>query len=79
MQSRKFDRPAYTLISKVLTVTALIAVSPFCAIACVPLLCFLVPVAFMAIPFVVVAFFGETKEIAPMYSVRVMQPARLAA
>jgi hypothetical protein len=79
MQSRKSDSPAYTLISKVLTVTALIAVSPFCAIACVPLLCFLIPVAFMAMPFMVVAFFGETREIAPAQPLRVLQPARLAA
>ena len=79
MQSRQFERPAYTLISKVLTVTALIAVSPFCAIACVPLLCFLIPVALMALPFVVVAFMGETKEIAPRYSIRVFAPARAGA
>jgi hypothetical protein len=79
MQSTTFERPAYTLISKVLTVTALIAVSPFCAIACVPLLCFLIPVAFMAIPFVVVAFFGETKEIATVQPLRALQPARMAA
>jgi hypothetical protein len=78
MQSRKFQNPAYTLISKVLTITALIAVSPFCAIACVPLLCFLIPVAFMAMPFMVVAFFGQTKEIAPM-PLRALQPARMAA
>ena len=79
MQSRKFENPAYTLSSKVLTITALIAVSPFCAIACVPLLCFLIPVAFMAMPFMVVAFFGETREIAPMQPLRALQPARMAA
>ena len=79
MQSRKLEFPAYTLFSKVLTVSALIAVAPFCAIACVPLLCFLIPVAFMAIPFVVVAFFGETKEIVPVQRVRVLQPAHLGA
>ena len=79
MQPRKFESPAYTLISKVLTVTALIAVSPFCAIACVPLLCFLIPVAIMAMPFMVVAFFGQTKEITPKYSVRVLQPAPITA
>jgi hypothetical protein len=79
MQPRTFDSPAYSLISKVLTITALIAISPFCAIACVPLMCFLIPVAFMAMPFMVVAFFGETKEIAPLQPVRALQAAPVAA
>lgn len=79
MQRREFDSPAYSLISKVLTITALIAISPFCAIACVPLVCFLIPVAFMAMPFMVVAFFGQTREIAPVQPVRVLGPAPVAA
>ena len=76
---RKFESPAYSLISKVMTVTAVIALAPFCAIACVPLVCFLAPVALMALPFMVVAFFGQTKEIAPVQSVRMLQPAHFPA
>jgi hypothetical protein len=33
----------------------------------------------MAMPFMVVAFFGQTKEIAPVQPVRVLEPAALAA
>jgi hypothetical protein len=77
MQIRKFEQPAYSLISKVITVVALIAVAPFVAVACVPMACFLLPVAFMAMPFMVVAFFGESRDLRPVQPLRQLQP-RLA-
>jgi hypothetical protein len=63
---------AFSLTSKVVTVCTLAMVAPFVAIACVPLVMFMLPVAFMALPFMVVAFFGETKELKP-------EPRRLHA
>jgi hypothetical protein len=36
--------------------------------------CFLLPVAFMAMPFMVVAFFGETKVLREPQPLRQLQP-----
>ena len=74
MQSQRQAWDGFSLVSKVLTVTALLAVSPFVAIACIPLVCFLLPVAFMAIPFLLVAFFGETKDMREPQPLRQLQP-----
>jgi hypothetical protein len=74
MQSQRQAWDGFSFVSKVLTVTALLAVSPFVAIACVPLVCFLLPVAFMAIPFLLVAFFGETKDMREPQPLRQLQP-----
>lgn len=74
MHSQRQAWDGFSFTSKVLTVTVLLAVSPFVAIACVPLVCFLLPVAFMAIPFLLVAFFGETKDMREPQPLRQLQP-----
>lgn len=74
MQSRTPDLGEFSFTSKVMTVTALFAVSPFVAIACVPMICFLLPVAFIAMPFMVVAFFGETRDMREPQPLRQLQP-----
>lgn len=79
MQSQRQAWDGFSLISKVMTVTALLAVSPFVAIACVPLVCFLLPVAFIAMPFVVVAFVGETKDMREPQPLRQLQPQLVGA
>ena len=63
MERREFDM--FSLIGKVLTVSAATVVLPIAAVACIPLACFMAPVAIIALPFMLVAFFGESKEVAP--------------
>ena len=60
MDTREFDM--FSFIGKVLTVSAGIVLAPVAAVACIPLACFLAPVAIIALPFMVGAFFGEGKE-----------------
>jgi hypothetical protein len=55
---RQWD--AFSLVSKVLTVSAAIVLAPFAVVAVLPLACFLAPVAIIGLPFVVAAFSGET-------------------
>lgn len=73
MQSSRQDR-AFSFISKVMTVCALTAVAPFVAVAFVPLFMFLLPVAFIAMPFMMAAFFGETKVMLEPQPLRALQP-----
>ena len=63
MQKREIDM--FSFVSKVLTVSTAIVLAPLAVVACVPLVCFMAPVALIALPFMVVAFFGESKEVAP--------------
>lgn len=63
METREVDM--FSFISKVLTVSAAIILAPIAAVACIPLACFLAPVAIIALPFMVAAFFGESKEVVP--------------
>jgi hypothetical protein len=61
MQAREIN--FFSFISKVLTLSAAIVIAPIAVLACIPLLCFLAPVAVIALPFMVAAFFGESKEV----------------
>jgi hypothetical protein len=63
METREVDM--FSLVSKVLTISAGIVLAPIAAVACIPLVCFLAPVAIIALPFMVTAFFGESKEVVP--------------
>ncbi len=60
MDTREIDM--FSFIGKVLTVSAGIVLAPVAAVACIPLACFLAPVAIIALPFMVGAFFPEGKE-----------------
>jgi hypothetical protein len=63
METREVDM--FSFVSKVLTISAGIILAPIAAVACIPLACFLAPVAIIALPFMVTAFFGESKEVGP--------------
>jgi hypothetical protein len=65
----------FKFISQVLTILTVLVVAPIALLASVPVICFLAPVALMAIPFMLGAFFGETKEALPAYQpLRKLQP-----
>lgn len=77
MQSTERDESAYGLLSKVTTVATLLLASPFVAVAFVPMTLMLLPVAFIGWPFMLAAFFGETKALRPAQPVPQLRP-RLA-
>jgi hypothetical protein len=66
MLNKLQERDWFTLISKVLTLSAAIIIAPFALVACVPLVCVMAPVAVIALPFMLGAFFGETKAMRPV-------------
>jgi hypothetical protein len=74
MQSTKQEKTSYSLFTEVMTIAALLLVSPFVVVAFVPLALSLLPVAAIALPFMVVAFFGETKTMRPAQPVRQLRP-----
>lgn len=55
----------FSFIGKVLTLSAAIVLAPIAAVFCVPVICFMAPVAVIALPFMLGAFFGESKEVVP--------------
>lgn len=61
--STREDFDMFSFIGKVLTVSAAIVLAPIAAVFCVPVICFMAPVALIALPFMVGAFFGESKEV----------------
>lgn len=61
----------FKFVIQVLTLLTALVVTPIALLASVPVLCFLAPVALIAMPFMVAAFFGQTKEVLP-----VQQPLR---
>jgi hypothetical protein len=71
---RQWD--AFSFVSKVLTISALTAVAPFVMVAFVPLIMFMLPCAFIVLPFVVAAFSTETVQIRESLRppMRVLQP-----
>lgn len=51
--------------SNVLLVLTALVVGPMLAVLSIPAICFMAPVALIAIPFMLVAFFGQSKEALP--------------
>jgi hypothetical protein len=74
MNSTTQEQRTYGLLHKVMMVAALLLISPFVVVAFVPLALSLLPVAAIALPFMVVAFFGETKAMRPVEPVRQLRP-----
>lgn len=52
-------------VGKVLAVATVLVVTPVVILASIPVICFMAPVALIAIPFMVAAFFGQSKEALP--------------
>lgn len=69
-------RPGWlSFIAQTLTVLTALVVGPMLALLSIPALCFMAPVALMAIPFMLVAFFGQSKEALPApQPLRKLQP-----
>jgi hypothetical protein len=65
----------FKFVSQVLALASALVVAPIALLASVPVLCFLAPVALMAIPFMLVAFFGQSKDALPAQQpLRKLQP-----
>ena len=65
----------FKFISQVLNILTVLVVTPIALLASVPVVCFLAPVALIAIPFMLVAFFGQSKEALPAQQpLRRLQP-----
>ena len=61
--------------SNVLMVLTALVVGPMLALLSIPAICFMAPVAVIAIPFMLVAFFGQGKEARPASQpLRKLQP-----
>lgn len=68
-------QPWFQFVAQVLTVLTVLVVAPIAMVASIPVICFLAPVALMALPFMIGSFFGQTKEAGPARQpLRKLQP-----
>lgn len=65
----------YRFLSSVVALGTVLVVGPIAVLASIPVICFLAPVALIAMPFMLVAFFGQKNEVRPMQQpLRKLQP-----
>lgn len=65
----------FKFMLQVVTLLTALVVAPVALLASIPVLCFLAPVALIAMPFMVAAFFGQSKEALPAHQpLRRLQP-----
>jgi|tagenome__1003787_1003787.scaffolds.fasta_scaffold6548218_1 hypothetical protein len=71
-------RPLGIVLRTLFATITVVMVPPFVMLAVAPMLLMLAPVALVAIPFVVAAFAGQAREVAPLpRRTRELQPAHV--